>query len=431
MTKLSRLIILLATLWGVCGRADAGITLDYCLQRAETNYPLIRKYGLVERTAELDLAEINRGWLPRLGLSAQATVQNVVPSFPDAFKGLMGPASATMRGMGHLQYKAVLDVTQTIWDGGASKAQRGVARATAAQNEAAIAVEMYAVRQRVENLFFGILLMDAQMRQTSASIALLESSHGRLVAMVANGVAMQADADMVEAQCLTMRQHLAEARSVAGSYRQLLGIYIGEDPGDAPLELPKADLPVATGQPDRPELNFYDTQLQLTEARRKALDTSVMPRIGFFAQAYYGYPGINYFESMMKRNLSFNALAGVKVSWNIDSFYTRGTSREKLSLSAGMVRADREIFLFNTRLESTRNIAEIDGLRDVMREDTRIVELRENVRRSAEAQLSNGVIDATALLAKITDENQARLTASYHEIQLVQYIYQLKHTLNR
>ena len=66
-----------------------------------------------------------------------------------------------------------------------------------------------------------------------------------------------------------------------------------------------------------------------------------------------------------------------------------------------------------------------------MKANDRIVELRKNVRKAAESQLDNGVIDATDLLTKLTEEKQARLTASYHEIQLLQSIYQLKHTLNR
>lgn len=66
-----------------------------------------------------------------------------------------------------------------------------------------------------------------------------------------------------------------------------------------------------------------------------------------------------------------------------------------------------------------------------MSDDARIVDLRSNVRKAAESRLRNGVIDATALLVKITDENQARLTAAYHEIQLIQSIYKLKNIINR
>ena len=73
----------------------------------------------------------------------------------------------------------------------------------------------------------------------------------------------------------------------------------------------------------------------------------------------------------------------------------------------------------------------IDGLREVMANDARIISLRTSVREAAESQLRNGVIDTTALLTKITDENLAKLTVQFHEIQLLQEITNLKYTLNR
>ena len=181
----------------------------------------------------------------------------------------------------------------------------------------------------------------------------------------------------------------------------------------------------------RPELSLFDQQTALNVAREKAIDASIMPRAGFFTQAYYGYPGFNYFESMSNRNLSFNIMAGVKVSWNVDALYTRNINKKKLSLNSKMIEVERDNFLFNSDLQSTREKSEIEGMRAIMKEDSRIVELRRNVRRSAESQLNNGVIDATALLTKINDENQAKLNAAYHRIQLAQNIYKLKNTLNQ
>ena len=163
----------------------------------------------------------------------------------------------------------------------------------------------------------------------------------------------------------------------------------------------------------------------------KAIDTSVMPHIGFFTQAYYGYPGYNYFESMTNRNLSFNIMAGVRLSWNVESLYTKDSKRRKLMLSSDMINADKEKFIFNSRIQSAREKSEIEAIRDVIKEDSRIVKLRQNVRHSAESQLKNGIIDSTALLSKINDENQAKLNSAYHNIQLIQNIYKLKNTLNQ
>ena len=133
----------------------------------------------------------------------------------------------------------------------------------------------------------------------------------------------------------------------------------------------------------------------------------------------------------MNRDPSVNLLAGVKVAWNIGAFYTQKNKRQKLRLASDRIAVERDVFLFNTDLKTRSQLDRIDELKVVMKENDRIVQLRENVRKAAESQLDNGVIDATDLLTKLTDEKQARLTAAYHEIQLLQSIYQLKHTLNR
>ncbi len=286
------------------------------------------------------------------------------------------------------------------------------------------------MRERVQQVFFGILLLDRQIDIARSSVELLEADLAKIRAMIAGGTAMQADADMIEAQILSARQQILQAESSREAYRSVLGIYIGEDPGDRSLTAPEASVP-ATADCDRPELRLFAARQELNTRRSDALQATVMPRIGFFAQGYYGYPGLNYFASMTDRKLSLNLIAGLKVSWNIDSFYTRDNNRRKYALANESVAAERDVFLFNTRLRATSESRAIDGLRRIIGEDDRIVELRGNVRRAAESQLAHGVIDANALLTKITDEQVARLNASLHQIQLLQSIYQLKYTLNQ
>lgn len=411
-------------------RALTALSLDRCLELAEENYPLIARYGLIEKTRDLNLSDINKGWLPHIGIHGQATGQNAVPGFPPTLDNIISQMGQEMRGMGRFQYKVGAEVSQTIYDGGSSKARRGAERASAEQSTSSVAVQLYAVREKVTDLFFGILLMDEQIALTESTAALLEANSRMMKSLLEGGVAMPSDVDMVEAQRLTIRQQLAEARSAAKSYRDLLALYIGEDVGQRTLERPDATMPTDLS-PARPELSKMDAELKLNAARQAVSETAVMPRICFFGQAYGGYPGFNYFESMTDRKMSVNLLAGLKLSWNIDSFYTRANSRRRTTAAGEMIDNDRELFLFNTRLQATAQSDAIDGLKEVMADDRQIVDLRGRVRRAAEAQLANGVIDTTALLEKITDENRAQITAAYHEIQLLHQIYQLKHTVNR
>lgn len=409
---------------------SAQVTLEECVTLAQDNYPLIRKYDLLKQTKEVNLSDINKSWLPQINVYGQGTVQNETPSFPESLAGIISQTGATISGLNEWQYKVGADISQNIWDGGTSKTKRKIEHAEDAERQAAMDVQLYAIRERVEDLYFGILLMDEQIEQTRNMQALLQSNLDKLRSMQKNGTAMQSDVDMVEAQYLSTNQQLIQAESASGSYRKVLELFTGKSLAGQELLKPDASIPQDL-KPDRPELRQFEAQLLANEAKNASITASTMPKIGLFAQAYYGYPGFDYFESMMNRDPSFNILAGVKVSWNIGAFYHKKNDKRKLRLASDNIIVERDIFLFNTNLKTRSQLDRIDELKAVMKENDRIVQLRENVRKAAESQLDNGIIDATALLTKLTDEKQARLNASYHEIQLLQNIYQLKYTLNK
>lgn len=408
----------------------AQVTLVRCLELADSNYPVIRKYDLVAKTRDLNLADINKGWLPKIGVYGQVSLQNTVPEFPEALTGMLSSYGQNFDGMGHVQYKVGVDLNQKIWDGGTAKSQREIERAGSTVSSASLDVQMYAMHGKVQSLFFGILLLDEQIEQTQSALKLLEANKDRLESMLANGTAMQSDVDMIEAQVLTMRQQLAEARNASDGYRRMLELYIGESLAGHTLERPSGEMP-ATMTSGRPELQMFSAQTSMNNARLRAVDATVMPKVGLFAQAYYGYPGLNYFESMRDRDMSFNAVAGIKLSWDINSFYFKRNMKRRIAVDNAGIEAERALFLFNTDVEVSSRQSSINSLRQVISEDSRIVSLRGRVRKAAESQLANGIIDAADLLGKITDENQAQLNARYHEIQLLQNIHQLKYTLNR
>lgn len=421
-------IFLFTVISTVCCHAE--ITMSQCVDKALANYPLIKKYDLIASTCNIELSDINKSWLPRISTYAQGTVQNVVPSFPKTLSGVLDQMGQPMEGLSKFQYKVGVDVSQTIWDGGVSKAQREMKRASAQTQRDALDVELYAVRQRVENLYFAILLTQEQIEQNNNTATLIKSNLEKLHSMLANGTAMQSDVNMVEAQLLGLEQNIIEARSALKGYRRVLELFIGEDLNGEKLVRPDVELPSET-ESNRPELRLFESRLAATKVTQRLSDTSLMPKIGLFAQAYYGYPGFDYFKSMLNRNLSFNILAGIKVNWNIDSFYTRKNVARKTTVESENILAEKDTFLFNSDMQSASQKETIDGLREVMTNDARIISLRTSVREAAESQLRNGIIDTTTLLTKITDENQAKLTAQFHEIQLLQEITNLKYTLNR
>lgn len=414
----------------VCAAASRGQSLDECRRLARENYPAIRQYDLIAQTEQYNLSNAARAWIPQVALSGQATYQSATPTYPEAFKTILQANGIEMAGIHRDQYKVSIDVSQYIWDGGKSRTDKAIAKAEAEEQRSRVDVSLYDLQSRVDNLYFGILLLDERKAQTEVLIELLASNLARLQTYYKNGVAMQADVDAVEAELLAARQTLGQVESSRMSYRRMLEIFIGQPLTADNLERP-AMQQLHSRILARPELALFEAQESILTAQRKAINVSLMPRFSAFAQVYYGYPGLDMFKSMVSSDWSFNAIAGVRVSWNIGAFYTKRNNLQKLNAAEKQIAVQRDVFLFNTQMQTTQDDGEIARLRQAITDDSRIVELRRRVRMAAESQLKNGVIDATDLLRKISDETAAALARSTHEIELLHSIYRLKTTLNQ
>ena len=414
----------------VCTVASSGQSLEECRHLAREHYPEIRQYDLIAQTEQYNLSNAARAWIPQVTLSGQATYQSATPTYPEAFNTILQANGIEMAGISRDQYKIAVDVSQHIWDGGKSKADKAIAEAEAEEQRSRVDVSLYDLQSRVDNLYFGILLLDERKAQTEVLIEVLASNLARLQTYYKNGVAMQADVDAVEAELLTARQSLGQVESSRASYRRMLEIFIGQPLAAENLERP-AMPQLQSRTSARPELALFEAQVDKLAAQRKAVNASLMPRFSAFAQSYYGYPGLDMFKSMVSDKWTPNAIVGVRMSWNIGAFYTKRNNLEKLNAAEKQIAVQRDVFLFNTQMQTTQDDGEIARLHQAIADDSRIVELRRKVRMAAESQLKNGVIDATDLLRKISDETAAALARSTHEIELLQATYRLKTTLNQ
>lgn len=426
MMKRWVVIGLLGVLIGVPSWAQ---TLEACQQLACDHYPEIRQYDLIRQSEQYDLSNAARSWLPQVSFSAQATWQNRVPEFPSALSGMLDQAGVSLRGLDKDQYKVALEVNQTIWDGGQSQADRRVIEATADEHRQATEVDLYAVKGRVNDLYFGILLLEERLGQTDLTIALLQSNLDKVRSLVTNGVAMQTDADAVEAELLSVQQQRVQIEASRESYRRMLELFIGQRLAER-LERPEL-VEAVSGESARPELAWIDAQQERLAAQELSVKSATRPRFGVFAQGYYGYPGLDYFAGMISTDWTWNALIGVKMSWNFGAYYTKKNRLSNLRVAKQQLDIQRDVFLFNTDLQVAEEQGNISRLRRALADDDRIMALRRSVREAAESKLRNGVIDTNDLLRKITDEASARSARSLREVELLKAIYELKYTINR
>ena len=177
-----------------CLTCRAQLTIEQCYEKARANYPLIKRYSLIDKTEGIDLARAAKGYLPQLALSAQASVQSDVTDIPIDLSSI-GVDGIEIPTMSRDQYKATIDLSQSIWDGGNISSRRKAVRAQAEADRRQTDVSLYAVNARVNRVFFGLLLVDAQLGQNRLLQDELASNCRRVEACMAGGLANQSDAD--------------------------------------------------------------------------------------------------------------------------------------------------------------------------------------------------------------------------------------------
>ena len=405
-------------------------TLEECQQAAERNYPLIKQYGLIEKTTQLTVANIQKGWLPQVSASAQATYQSDVMSWPDQMKTMMTGMGIDMKGLTKDQYRVGIDVNQTLFDGGVISSQKAIARQQGKVQEAQTEVQLYNVRKRVNEMYFSLLMLDEQIVLNHDMQELLAGNERKLQAMMKSGTAAESDWQSVKAERLKVVQHATSLESQKRMLTMMLSTFCGIETNNIQKPLVKAENGELMSESHRPELRALDAQIGLLNAQEKALNAALIPKLGVFAQGYYGYPGLNMFEDMMSHKWSLNGIIGARLTWNIGALYTRKNDKAKLQLQRDLTESNREVFLFNNRMEQLQQSEEISRYKQLMNDDAEIISLRAAVRKAAESKLSHGIIDVNDLLREINQENAARVQQSMHEIEMLKEIYDNKITTN-
>lgn len=411
------------------------ITLKESLQMAHDNYPAIRQYQLIEQTRDFTLENASKGWLPQVSTSAGAY------AFTDPIKS---NEQIARMGIDFKNYMANASVTirQNLYDGGEIAAQKEVASAQSEVQKHQLHISMYGINERVQQIYFSILLLDEQIVLNELHQKDLSTSEKNIRSLIKGGIANQSDLDAILVECLKLKQQKDAIVVSRQAYLQMLGVFIGKElMVSEKLEKPSMEsnvlrTPEGTTSDsssslflsknwgiNRPELQYYDSQNLLIDARRKQLDTRLRPTLSLF--------GMGMLHSKVSDMINYGMLAGgISLSWNIGALYTRKNDIRKLEVQRQMNDIQREVFLFNNRLQNEQEYGIIASLRKQIAQDTEIISLRESIRSKSDRKVQLGTESVNELVRDINAVNLAKTQKAMHEIQLLQEIYKLKYINN-
>ena len=417
--------------------AQRTLTLEECYGAAEKNYPLVRQYELIEKSKDYTLSNASKAYLPQVTFSAKASWQSDVTKFnldkeklaQSQFGSMINPddLAGMIPTMSKDQYGASIDISQTIWDGGAVKARKDAATSQAEADAKSVDASIYGLRAKVNEMFFGIILMQSNIDQCELMLSNLETNYRKVESYIENGVAGQADLDAIRIQQLKTKQEALNLRNTKSAYLRMLGLLIGIS-FEEDTELVKPE-PVMTGSGTeilRPELAMYEAQLKALESQNKQITAGLTPKFGLYVSGGYGRPGLNMLDNEFKPYLT----AGVRMTWNIGNFYTKKNDLRIIETRKAGIETQRQTFLLNTSIDISGKDSEIKTLQEQLEYDDEIIALRKSVLKANEARMAEGTISGSDLVGFMNDELLAEQEKNSHEVRMLLAMYNLKYVTN-
>jgi outer membrane protein TolC len=378
---------------------------------AQQNYPLIKQRELIKQTTGYTIDNLRKGFLPQISLSGQATYQSEVTAVKVPIPGVNIESPAKD------QYRILADVNQLLYDGGLIKQQKNIQLLSDEVEQQRIEVELYKIKDRINQLFLGVLFLDEQLKQVDLIKADLNNGIKRVEAQVNNGVAFRSNLNVLQAELLKADQRVIELKSSRKGYIDVLSLFVNQSlPEDTRFDKPVVETSVLINDIQRPELKLYSTQEKLLGGQLKVIDSRNKPKASLFWQGGYGRPGLNFLENVF----SFYYTTGLRLNWNFGGLYTQKKEKNIVELNQKTIEVQKEVFLLNTNTDLKRQQSEVEKLQKLVATDRDIIDLRIKVKDAAKAQLENGVITANDYLREINAEDQARQSLITHQIQLLQ-----------
>jgi len=391
------------------------VSLDSCYVWAKNNYPLVKQYELIAKSNEYTLENISKGYLPQININGQATYQSDVTQLP---KGIPG-----VKVLSKDQYKIYAEANQVIYDGGVIKQQKKLQEANSIVAGQQLEVELYKLKDRVNQLYFGILLADEQLKQIALTQNDIQLGLDKINAQIANGTALRSNADVLKAELLKSEQQKTELETNRKAFMDMLGLFIKRELNENTVFTKPTNI-ISSEKIRRPELLMYDYQNQIFDAQNNLLTAKNNPKLSFFIQGGYGRPAFNILSN------SFDPfyIGGLRFTFPISGFYTLRNERELIRINRKTMEVQKNTFLFNTQLTLKQQSADITKFQNFLKTDDEIISLRTNVKKAALAQLENGVINSSDYLREVNAEDGARQNKILHETQLLMAEYSERNT---
>lgn len=388
--------------------AQEPVTLEQCQEWARENHPVLRQSELYRQMLDLKNASNATSYLPQMSLNGQASYQSDVTKI-----GISLP-NMTLPTVDKDQYKLYLDLRQTIWDGGITKARQLLNETENAGNQQQVEVELYQIKENVNRFFFSSFFIQENIEILSQKTATLTERRRMMESAVKNGMMLPSELDQLLADLLKTEQMILELKTNRETVLSALSIVTGK-PAEQLQALELTDEPVSSDKTlKRPEMELFTRQKELMDVQAEILKKQRNPKVFGFGQAGYGKPGLN----MLNNEFDTYYLIGLGFNWNVLDWKNTSRQRQVLKLQQEIVQTRQENFVRSIDVATDQQNKQIIQLSELIKTDEQLIQVRERITKTSASRLENGAITTADYIQDLNAETTARLTLETHKIQL-------------
>ena len=405
--------LLYAIIFSLCTTIVFGQTyqINSLIDSALNNYPVYKQYQLNKQKSSIELQKIKFDNFPVINLNAQAQWQSEVMSIDIDFPPQM---DVDLPDVPQDQYKASLDVQQSIYKGGITKKQKEISRLDKQINDNKTEVELYSLKQRIISYYYQLILLDKQSEIIKEHQSTLKSKLDEVNSLIENGILLNSAAEKLRVELINTDNQLInlefEKQKALNSLSKLCGFDLDED---AEFDLPEYELNYEKSI-ERSELKSFSLQQNKLSQMQSLIDSKKQPVVFAFGQAGYGRPGLNYFSD----EFSDFYIIGAGLKWNIFSWNNNERDKQILQIQSKNIEVQKETFKTEIDIAAEEIKQEIDKQNILISKDKNIIELRQKIATTSSKQLNSGVITSSEYLQDLNNLNQAKLNAQINKIKL-------------
>lgn len=414
---MKKLIILVLLVYSTNVFSQKILNLDSCIETTIKNYPIFKDKNLNKKISDLSIKNNKANYLPSLSFEGKATYQSDVfrldiemPNIPGFEINLPEPPAD--------QYDFSLNFSQLIYDGGNIKNLNFIEQKKLLAEQKKTDVELYRLKEQVEKTYFSILILQKTQNQITITIKELHKKKNTISSAIKNGVLTQDNSDIIQAEIYKLQQNLIEVNE-----NKKVGIKILEElmssnlQDDIELKFPNDfEINENDSSKTRPEIELFSMQNDILKANEKLLTSNRLPKLGAFAKAAYGNPGL----TMVNDEWNPYFIIGAKLTWNIWDRNITKRNKNILKINSELIETKKEAFNKNISILCDKELSNVLKLKKLIEKDDAILKLQINICKKASSKLDNGIITSVDYVKLLNDKNRTKIKSEIHKIQLIQ-----------